>query len=92
MLSLTDRIQGALIGSAIGGTNIGRDSDTIAGRAAMLAGTLRGAGNVPAAWVAMFRKESLQKISRNAALFCELIETKKLPRLRLRQNVSSPDH
>lgn len=71
--------------SAIGGTNIGRDSDTIAGRAAMLAGTLRGAGNVPAEWVAMFREESLQKISRNAARFCELINNKKLPRLRLRQ-------
>ena len=40
--------------AAIGGTNIGRDSDTIAGRAAMLAGTLRGAGNVPAEWIALF--------------------------------------
>lgn len=77
--------------SAIGGTNIGRDSDTIAGRAAMLAGTLRGAENVPAEWVAMFRKESLQKISRNAALFCKLIESKKLPRLRLRQDGCSPN-
>ena len=40
--------------SAIGGTNIGRDSDTIAGRAAMLSGTLRGSANVPAEWVRMF--------------------------------------
>jgi ADP-ribosylglycohydrolase len=33
--------------AAIGGTNIGRDSDTIAGRAAMLSGALMGVGGIP---------------------------------------------
>ena len=55
--------------SAIGGTNIGRDSDTIAGRAAMLAGALRGSANVPSEWVAMFSPEVLTKIKRNAQEF-----------------------
>ena len=35
--------QGDVRRAAIGGTNIGRDADTISGRAAMLSGTLRGA-------------------------------------------------
>jgi len=48
--------------AAIGGTNIGRDSDTIAGRAAMLSGTLRGASAVPAEWVKMFSRASLKRI------------------------------
>jgi len=72
--------------SAIGGTNIGRDSDTISGRAAMLAGTLRGAANVPADWIAMFSPESLERIKRNAGRFAELIVKKKLGRLHKRQD------
>jgi len=71
--------------SAIGGTNIGRDSDTISGRAAMLSGTLRGAANVPADWIAMFHEDSLERIKRNAGRFTELIVEKKLGRLRRRQ-------
>ena len=71
--------------SAIGGTNIGRDSDTIAGRAAMLAGTLQGAGNVPAEWTAMFPPHALARIKRNAGLFADFIATRKLPRLQRRQ-------
>ncbi|MHB0937128.1 MAG: ADP-ribosylglycohydrolase family protein [Armatimonadota bacterium] len=71
--------------SAIGGTNIGRDSDTISGRAAMLSGTLRGAASVPADWTAMFSEDSLERIKRNAGRFTELIVKKKLGRLRQRQ-------
>jgi ADP-ribosylglycohydrolase len=71
--------------AAIGGTNIGRDSDTISGRAAMLAGTLRGAANVPADWMAMFSPESLERIKRNAGRFVKLITEKKLGRLQRRQ-------
>jgi len=74
--------------AAIGGTNIGRDSDTIAGRAAMLAGTLRGAGNVPAEWVALFSPESLQRIDRNAERLADLVASGKLPWLRKRQAVA----
>lgn len=73
--------------AAIGGTNIGRDADTIAGRAAMLAGTLNGAGSVPEEWVALFKPESLSKIKRNAQRFADLIAVKKIERIRKRQVV-----
>jgi ADP-ribosylglycohydrolase len=62
--------------AAIGGTNIGRDSDTIAGRAAMLAGTLRGAGSVPEDWKQLFKPASLERIRRNAARFADVIVRK----------------
>jgi hypothetical protein len=71
--------------AAIGGTNIGRDSDTIAGRAAMLAGILKGAGNVPPEWVAMFGPEALGRIRRNAERLAELVAGGKLAVLRQRQ-------
>jgi len=71
--------------SAIGGTNIGRDSDTIAGRASMLAGALRGAGNVPAEWVTLFSAASLERIRRNAARFADFIAKTKVQRLQARQ-------
>jgi ADP-ribosylglycohydrolase len=71
--------------AAIGGTNIGRDSDTIAGRAAMLAGTLRGASGVPKEWMAMFKPEVLDKIRRNAVRFAALIAGPKADLLRARQ-------
>jgi len=73
--------------AAIGGTNIGRDADTIAGRAAMLAGILRGAANVPREWVSMFSKESLEKIDRNAKRLADLVVKSKLPVLKKRQNI-----
>ena len=77
--------------SAIGGTNIGRDSDTIAGRAAMLAGTLRGAGNVPAEWIALFSPASLERIRRNAARFAGFIAETKVQRMQARQvTVAAP--
>jgi ADP-ribosylglycohydrolase len=79
--------QGDVRQAAIGGTNIGRDADTIAGRAAMLSGSLRGAGGVPSEWVQMFREEDLQRIQRNAQRLVDLITQKKLPRLRERQRV-----
>jgi len=71
--------------AAIGGTNIGRDSDTIAGRAAMLAGTLAGAAGIPAEWIALFKPDVLARIKGNAGLYADLIATKKLPRMQRRQ-------
>jgi ADP-ribosylglycohydrolase len=66
--------------AAIGGTNIGRDSDTIAGRAAMLAGALRGTGGVPKEWIAMFSKNSIARIDKNTARLAELIPGEKMAR------------
>ena len=74
--------------AAIGGTNIGRDSDTIAGRAAMLAGTLRGVRNVPKDWVSMFKPETLRRIRTNAGRFADLIVGGKLDVLKARQKVA----
>ena len=75
--------------AAIGGTNIGRDSDTIAGRAAMLAGTLNGARAVPRDWIALFKPEVLERIERNAGRLAELI-AKKQARMQRRQG--APAH
>ena len=63
--------------AAIGGTNIGRDSDTIAGRAAMLAGALRGAGNVPKEWIRMFGPAALKRIRDNAGRLADLVEQRR---------------
>ncbi|MBM3501438.1 MAG: ADP-ribosylglycohydrolase family protein, partial [Armatimonadetes bacterium] len=71
--------------AAIGGTNIGRDADTIAGRAAMLSGTLKGAQTVPNEWVALFSSESLSLLQSVARRFVELHRDRKLPALRQRQ-------
>jgi len=71
--------------AAIGGTNIGRDSDTIAGRAAMLAGTISGYHNIPIEWVDMVNKNSLKRIKTNARKIADLIEHKKLPVMKKRQ-------
>ena len=60
--------------AAIGGASIGRDADTIAGRAAMLAGALRGARAVPAEWVALVAAGSLERIQRNAARLANVVE------------------
>ena len=73
--------------AAVGGTNIGRDSDTIAGRAAMLAGTLRGAESVPADWVKLFKPETLDRIKHNARRLADLISIRRLDRLARRQAV-----
>jgi len=70
--------------AAIGGTNIGRDSDTIAGRAAMLAGALNGTGGVPKEWIAMFSAASMERIDRNAARLTELLSVKKMGLLKCR--------
>jgi len=75
--------------AAIGGTNIGRDSDTIAGRAAMLSGTLRGAGSVPEDWVGLFKPEALERIKRNATRLADLIAREKTERLKARQAMAS---
>jgi ADP-ribosylglycohydrolase len=71
--------RGVVRQAAIGGTNIGRDSDTIAGRACMLAGALNGVGGVPKEWIAMFSKASMERINRNSARLTDLIVTRKLP-------------
>jgi ADP-ribosylglycohydrolase len=73
--------------AAIGGTNIGRDSDTIAGPAAMLSGVPRGAANVPREWISMFSRESLEKIDRNSERVADLVLKCKLPVLKKRQNI-----
>lgn len=71
--------------SAVGGTNIGRDADTIAGRAAMLAGALQGASSIPEEWIALFRPDVVERIKRNAASFADLITRKVASRLEHRQ-------
>jgi ADP-ribosylglycohydrolase len=73
--------------AAVGGTNIGRDSDTIAGRCAMLCGTLRGAGNIPQEWVDLFDPEILKRIRRTAERLTVLIREEKLPCMRSRQDL-----
>ena len=73
--------------AAIGGTNIGRDSDTIAGRAAMLAGALRGAGSVPEDWRRLFKEDTLERIRRNATRFAEVV-ARKLDGMRKRQTAA----
>ncbi|MCC6446247.1 MAG: ADP-ribosylglycohydrolase family protein [Armatimonadetes bacterium] len=62
--------------AAIGGTNIGRDSDTISGRAAMLAGTLKGGHTVPREWVALFKPEVLRRIQTNCRRLTDLLRLK----------------
>lgn len=84
MLKIAD---GDVRQAAIGGTNIGRDADTIAGRAAMLAGTLRGAETVPADWVALFKPEVLERIRDRAARWAGLLASERLARLRRRQGL-----
>ncbi len=74
--------------AAVGGASIGRDADSIAGRAAMLAGTLNGAGNVPREWIDMVNPASLARIRGNAARLAEFISGKKLGRLRRRQEMA----
>ncbi|MBM4079690.1 MAG: ADP-ribosylglycohydrolase family protein, partial [Planctomycetes bacterium] len=81
--------QGDVRQAAIGGTNIGRDSDTIAGRAAMLSGILRGAGNVPPDWVSLFSADSLARIDRNADRLAHLVASRKLDVLKRRQSIAA---
>ena len=83
MLKIAD---GDVRQSAIGGTNIGRDADTNAGRAAMLAGALRGAGNVPKEWIRMFKPSVLERIAQHAGSMAGYIGHEKLNRLRRRQS------
>jgi ADP-ribosylglycohydrolase len=76
--------------AAIGGTNIGRDADSVAGRAAMLAGALSGAGNVPKEWIRMFKPAVLRRIRSRARAMARLIAHPKLERLRQRQEIGPP--
>jgi ADP-ribosylglycohydrolase len=69
--------------AAIGGANIGRDADTISGRAAMLAGAISGYGSIPKEWVELTNKNSLEKI-KGAAKKMEEIIGKKLAAIKIR--------
>jgi len=80
--------QGDVRQAAVGGTNIWRDADTIAGRGAMLAGALNGPSGVPREWMALFQQESLDRIRANARRFTELVFGKKLGTLRQRQQIA----
>jgi len=77
--------------AAIGGTNIGRDSDTIAGRAAMLSGTLKGARTVPQDWLDLVPSHALERVRRNALRLTRLISDGKLARVRERASWHSLD-
>ncbi len=59
-------------------------TDTIAGRAAMLAGALRGTGSVPEDWKRLFKDDTLERIRRNAARFTEVV-IRRLDGMRRRQ-------
>ncbi|MCL5674835.1 MAG: ADP-ribosylglycohydrolase family protein [Candidatus Omnitrophica bacterium] len=85
-LAIFKTAKGDVRQAAIGGTNIGRDSDTIAGRAAMLSGVLNGAKNVPSDWIFLFKQESLERIKNNAGKLVDLIMDKKLIKMKNRQN------
>jgi len=86
-LAIFKTAKGDVRKSAIGGTNIGRDSDTIAGRAAMLSGVLRGAKNVPSEWLTLFKPEPIERIKRNAERLVNLIVNNKLEKMKKRQNL-----
>ena len=58
--------------TAIGGTNIGRDSDTIAGRGSMLAGILCGRECIPIEWVNMMNPKSIKRIETAAKELCKI--------------------
>ena len=74
--------------AAIGGTNIGRDSDTIAGRASMLSGALKGCAGVPHEWIAMFKQNSIERIDNNAGRLTDLIGGRKTALARRRLGVA----
>ncbi len=77
--------------AAIGGTNIGRDSDTIAGRAAMLSGALSGAQSIPEEWIKLFKPEVLEKIKRNCELFADSVVSARIGRLKNRIKLLQKD-
>jgi ADP-ribosylglycohydrolase len=77
--------QGDVRLAAIGGANIGRDTDTITGRAAMFAGALNGSAGVPEGWIAMFGSKPLERIRTNSRRLADLVLERKQQSLRLRQ-------
>ena len=86
-LAILKVAKGDIRQSAVGGTNIGRDADTIAGRAAMLAGILNGGSSVPQEWIDLFSRESLDRIQKNSRRLVEFLEIKN-NRLKYRQSVA----
>jgi ADP-ribosylglycohydrolase len=81
--------QGDVRQAAIGGTNIGRDSDTISGRAAMLSGALKGTAGIPQEWIGMFSTTAMERIDRNAGRLAEMISTRKIAYMRIRISAAS---
>jgi len=61
--------------AVLGGANIGRDSDTIAGINGQICGALNGAGSIPDAWLTGLRErdghEKLEKIARGMTALLE---------------------
>ena len=57
------------------------------GRAAMLAGTLKGEEKVPQEWIDLFRPAAHKKIYCNADRLVDLVVNQKLPVLRGRQKI-----
>lgn len=57
----------------IGGTNIGRDTDTISNLNGALCGTLNGIGSLPREWVEMFNKKSVETFNEISKGMTDLI-------------------
>ncbi len=83
-LAILKIAKGDVSKSALGGTNIGRDADTNAGRAAMLAGAISGSGNVPTEWIRMFKPSVLDRIKDNSERLSVLISRRKIGQLNKR--------
>jgi hypothetical protein len=54
----------------------------------MLAGALRGAGNVPEEWIGMFSRSALKRIRDNAGRLADLVGKRKMATLNKRQRYS----
>ena len=54
----------------------------------MLAGTLRGAKNVPEDWIKLFKPATLEKIVRNAGRLTDLVARKKISILKMRKEIA----
>ncbi len=70
--------------ACVGGASLGRDADTIGGRAGMLAGLLRGSRDIPTEWIKLFSAASMARIDHNARRMAEVVAGQKLARLRRR--------
>ena len=55
----------------------------------MLAGTLRGASNVPQDWTSLFQPQLIEKIRSTADRMADLIATDRLAALKTRKSIAS---